>query len=331
MKRALGKDALGEDALFLGADTGGTKVKFVVADAAAEPRIQAEVATDPADPERTLKALAKELRERLGRRMSDIQAVGLACAGIVSPTSGWLGRSPNLPGWENRDLRAVTQSAFPGLPVVLANDVNAALYGEYRFGAGRGCRHLMMIALGTGVGGGVLIDGELLTGSTDGAGEIGHMTLATRGPRCSCGRLGCLEAYAGSVALLRRARELAARPESSTEEFRRQVKGLGTQLSTRALYAMAATGDPSATKLFAAAGRRLGQAVANLVNVLNPDRVIIGGGVAQAGEVLLDPCRAVVAAHVLAEEARRTPIVPAELGPYAAALGVAALAREMEI
>ncbi|MFN2371341.1 MAG: ROK family protein [Candidatus Krumholzibacteriia bacterium] len=308
------------DRCILGADTGGTAVKWVLLDDRGETVAGGEVATDPGDGPGTLARLAGAVQAS-GRRPA---AVGLACAGIVDPARGRLGRSPNLPGWEDSDLGAALRAAFPGLPTALANDVNAALYGEHRAGAGRGCRDLVMLALGTGVGGGVLLDGRLLIGAHCGAAELGHMVLDPAGPVCACGNRGCLEAWAGSRALLARARELAAQGGA----FGELVTARGAALETRDLARTAQAGDPTARELLAEAGRRLGQAVANLINCLDPQRVIVGGGVAQAGDLILGPCRAVVPGLVLAEGARTTPIVPAALGPAAAAVGVAWLARE---
>ena len=307
--------------LLVGADVGGTNVKYVVLDAAGHCQVQDSIPTDPADPAGTIARLAAAVG------VTDPAGVGLACAGIVSPGSGFLGRSPNLPGWENSNLTGALQAGFGNVDIAVANDVNAALYGEFLHGAGRGCRHLVMIALGTGVGGGVLADGKLVTGFADGAGEIGHMTLDPDGPPCSCGNLGCLEAYCGGVGLVRRARELAG-DSAATDAWRALIDAEGAGLNPRHCAEQAAALDATAVALFAEAGRRLGQAVASLVNVLAPDRVIIGGGVAQAGDLFLVPCRELVARHVMSEVGRGTPVVAAELGPYAAAMGAAALAAE---
>jgi glucokinase len=174
----------------VGADVGGTRVKFTAVDADGRTLLQDDLATDPADPAGTIDRLAAAVGAQAAFDRARLVAVGLACAGIVSPAAGRLGRSPNLPGWQDRDLRADLRAAFGPLAFAVANDVNAALYGESRGGAGRGCRHLVMIALGTGVGGGVLVDGGLVTGHADGAGEIGHMTLDLDGPPCPCGSRG---------------------------------------------------------------------------------------------------------------------------------------------
>ncbi len=218
---------------------------------------------------------------------------------------------------------------FQGIDVALANDVNGALYGEFRQGAGRDCRNLVMIALGTGVGGGVIIDGKLVTGSHCGAGEIGHMVLDPAGPTCSCGGRGCLEAWSGSMGLLRMARETAVKG-AADQALAKLVTDRGEALNTRDLAQLADKGNAAAVEIFRQAGRRLGQAVGNIVNLLDPDRIIIGGGVAQAGNLILEPCRKIVPGLVLAAEAKNVPIVTAELGPLAAAVGAACLARELD-
>lgn len=314
------------DELVVGADVGGSSVKYALVDAAGRSRVQGGIPTDPDDPAGTIARLARAVAGHLrdDRRPA---GVGLACAGIVSPASGLLGRSPNLPGWENSNLSGAIRAAFGPVTTAVANDVNAALYGEYRFGAGRGCRHLVMIALGTGVGGGVLVDGALLSGFADGAGEIGHMTLQLDGAPCPCGARGCLEAYCGSVGMVRRARELAA-TATATEAWRSMVDEHGAALTTRHCFELAERRDVTGLAFFAEVGRRLGQAVASLANVLAPERVIIGGGGAKAGELILGPARRMVAAHVMSSAGRDTPVVRAELGSHAAALGAAALAAE---
>ena len=314
--------------LYLGVDTGGTAVKFEITDADGLQVGGGEVPTQAADLAATMSALAAAAAPTLGGPLLPrLAAVGMACAGIVNPATGRLGRSPNLPGWENSDLGSDVAAAFGGVPVALANDVNGALYGEFRQGAGRGCRDVVMIALGTGVGGAVIVDGRLLIGAHAGAGEIGHMVLQPDGPRCTCGSHGCLEAWAGSTGLLRATRRLVEDGVASAALVD-LVRRRGGSLNTRELAALAETGDDDAREIFAEAGRRLGQAVASLVNVLDPDRIIIGGGVAGAGELILGPCRAQAVPLILATEARAVPIVPAELGPRAAAVGAASLARE---
>ncbi len=320
--------------LILGADVGGTYVKYALGDGDEPGRWTGEVPSDPASPAITFGRLAARVAELLPPD-AGIGAAGLACAGIVDVRTGRLGRTPNLPGWEGADLAGLMGAAFPGAAIALANDVNAALAGEARFGAGKDSGEkddgervgsdLVMLALGTGVGGAVMIEGRLLVGHRFGAGEIGHTVLDPAGPLCNCGNRGCLEAYAGSRGLLAAARRRAAAPDCSPG-LRALVAERGGELTTRDLAESATASDLDAAALFREAGERLGQAVGNLLNVLDPDLVIIGGGVAAAGELLLGPCREAAARIVLCEAARSTPIVPARLGSSAAAFGAAHLA-----
>ena len=321
---------------YLGADIGGTGVKYIITDEQGAAVHQGEVPTDPHSAKRTLGRLAMEVAEKIcpsqgsgEATFSKLAAVGLACAGIVNPDSGHLGRSPNLPGWEDTDLKRIIANEFQDKPSIVANDVNAALYGEFSFGAGRGCRNLVMIALGTGVGGGIMLNGQLVLGSHNGAAEIGHMVLDPSGPTCACGGVGCLEAWAGSVAILKQAR-LLAKVELKDTALSQLVQEKGDDLTTLHLSQLAEQGDAASLALFAEVGHRLGHAVGNLVNLLDPDRVIIGGGVAKAGDLILGPCRALVPQMVLAEEAQNLPIVPAELGHMAAAVGAASLAHKQQ-
>jgi len=320
--------------LILGADTGGTGVKYVITDLSGKVVHDGEVATDPTSGKRTLARLAIEVAEKIcpekdsgSPTFARLAGVGLACAGIVDVQSGDLGRSPNLPGWEGINLKRIVANEFSDCPVTVANDVNGALYGEYVAGAGQGCKNLVMIALGTGVGGGVLLNGSLVVGRNSGAGEIGHMVLDPAGPACRCGNVGCLEAWAGSVAILKQAR-LMARVELKDTSLARMVEARGEDLTVRDLAGLAGDGDAACLALFTEVGHRLGHAVGNMLNLLDPDKVIIGGGVAQAGDLIFHPCRQHAPSLVLAPGARQTPIVPAQLGPLAAAVGAAALVRE---
>jgi glucokinase len=297
--------------LILGADVGGSLVKFMVITPTGETVARGDIRTDPLDAERTLTRLAGAVTGQLSAAQGRLTAAGLACAGIVSARTGRLGRSPNIPGWEGADLSGLLAHAFGGLPGAIANDVNAALIGEHWRGAGRGCDDLVMVALGTGVGGAVLLGGRLITGTNDGAGEIGHMVLEREGPLCSCGNRGCLEAYAGEVGLVRRARDLVSEGGASA-----------------ALVKLVTTSGADLRAAFREAGLRLGQALAAVINLVDPQRIIVGGGVSLAGELILAASREVIQRGVLAAAARETPVVPAELSTHAAALGAAVLARE---
>ncbi|HPF35804.1 MAG TPA: ROK family protein [Candidatus Krumholzibacteria bacterium] len=309
--------------LLLGADVGGTSVKFVVTDAHGARVAAGRVPTDDDDAGATLAALAEAVAGAAG---DGIAAMGLACAGVVDPVAGSLGRAPNLPGWQGENLRALARAAFGAVPCALANDVNAALMGEQRFGAARGKRDVVMYALGTGVGGGVMVDGRLIVGRHCGAGELGHVVIDPGGPMCGCGNRGCVEAFVGAVALAAEVRRHGAATRHDPEM--QALLGESDDHLPRALAELAGRGHADAVAIYRDAGRRLGRAVGGVVNTLDPELVVIGGGVAQAGDLILEPCREEAARVILGEASKAVPIVPAELGPEAAALGAAALARE---
>jgi len=309
--------------LVLGADVGGTSVKFVVVDADGMSIVDGSIRTDVADAGSTFALLAAEVASLLNG--GTVTAVGLACAGIVDPVAGTLGRAPNLPGWEGSDLRTLLGAAFGPVACAVANDVNAALVGERHLGAGRQCRDLVMYALGTGVGGGIMIEGRLVVGARHGAAELGHVVLDRGGPPCSCGNNGCLEAYAGAVALAAEAKRLSGLPGADPDLVALCARN---EVTPHVLAQLAEAGSAQVIAMFHEAGRRLGQAVGGVVNTLDPERIIIGGGVAQAGDLILGPCRVEAARIILGERSKSIPIVPAELGPRAAAVGAAVLATE---
>jgi len=308
----------------LGADVGGTSVKYVLTDAAGARVAAGRVPTDADDAGGTLAALADAVRAELDGALP--AALGLACAGVVDPAAGRLGRAPNLQGWQGANLRDLARRAFGPLPCALANDVNAALVGEQRLGAARGRRDVVMYALGTGVGGGVMVDGRLVVGRHCGAGGLGHVVIDPGGPVCGCGNRGCVEAFVGAVALAAEVRRRGA--ASRHDEALQALLAESDEQLPRALAVLAAQGHAEAAAIYRDAGRRLGRAVGGVVNTLDPEMVVIGGGVAQAGPLILDPCREEAARVILGEASKDVPIVPAELGPEAAALGAAALARE---
>ncbi len=314
--------------LYLGADVGGTDVKYAVAAAGGDIVASGRVPTDIEDPRNALARVVGAAAAEPAAAGGEFRAAGLACAGIVSPRTGLLGRAPNLPRWEGIDLRA-TMSAAARAPSIVANDVNGALYGEWRQGAGRGFDDLVMLALGTGVGGGVMVRGELVTGASDGAGEIGHMIVDPAGPECCCGNRGCLEAFCGAKALIRAARKKVADGEAGPD-LGRVVRERGDALSPDDLRALAEAGDEDAGEIWRLAGDMLGIAVGNLINVLDPPLVIIGGGVSAAGDLILAPCRARARSIVMSPASRSAGIVRAALGSRAAAVGAALMARDLE-
>ncbi len=246
--------------------------------------------------------------------------VGLGTPGVVDATTGtMLSEAVNIPDWKGRNLKAELERVLH-LPAFVDNDANVAALGEWVFGAGKGARHLVYLTIGTGVGGAILLNGTLWRGANFSAGELGHVPVNPDGPRCGCGGYGCVEMFVSGPAIAQRAREF----------IQRGVKSVLADISPDELTAeqvaiAAQRGDALAQFLLAEAGKFLGIALAGVVNLLNPERIIVGGGVAQAGEWLLEPVRWEVRRRALPTATEKLQIVPAALGTKAGILGAAAL------
>jgi glucokinase len=301
----------------IGIDIGGTKVAGlrVAEDGAVLDRTERPTpADDVAATVETVSELAAELAAAGG------EAVGVGAAGMVDFAAGVLRYAPNL-AWKEIPLRDLL-SERTGLPCVVDNDANVAAWGEYRFGAARGYRHVLVVTVGTGIGGGIVSDGELFRGAHGFAAEIGHFIVEPGGPPCGCGNRGCWEQVASGQALDRLARAEVQRDPGG----RIAALAGGAEATGRHVSDAAREGDPSATAIFAAVGRRLGEGIAGLVNILDPEVVIVGGGVAEEGAVLLEPARGAFVDAVEAPEHRpEVPILAATLGNDAGAIGAAAL------
>jgi glucokinase len=255
-----------------------------------------------------------------------VAAVGLAVAGFVDEKRSLLRFAPNLP-MQDRPLRDLI-SPRVGLPVVVENDANAAAWAEWRFGAGRGETRLVCVTLGTGIGGGIVFDGEVQRGRHGMAGEFGHMVVVPDGHRCECGNRGCLEQYASGNRLGREARELARAGSPVTVPLVERVGGDIDALVGPLITEAARDGDPCAVELFEDVGRWLGIGLANLAAALDPGVFVIGGGVSDAGELLLRPARESFRRTLTGRGFRPEPrIVVADLGPEAGLVGAADLAR----
>jgi glucokinase len=256
--------------------------------------------------------LARTLREQA--RAKDLpapSAVGIGAGGQIDPDAGVVVAATDvLPGWAGTPLRAAFEDAL-SLPCAVDNDVNALASGETRFGAGRGLRNLVFLALGTGVGGALLVDGKLVHGARGAGGELGHLVLVPDGHPCTCGGRGCLEQYASGPALLRHFRAL----------------GGEANLPHGAPLAALARQDPHgpAARAVTLTGDLLGLGLVSLANVFGPDRFIVGGGLAALGDLLLDPARQVLRQRAL-PGVRDAPVVAAALGPDASVIGAATLA-----
>ena len=254
-----------------------------------------------------------------------VQAISMVAPGPLDPFEGVVIGAPNLPGWGHVPVRDIL--ARFGVPVYVNNDANLAALGEHRYGAGRGFDDLIYITISTGIGGGIILDGRLFVGSKGLAGEIGHIVVQPGGALCGCGNRGCLEAMASGTAIGRQARTLAA--SGRAPAILAAAGGDVRQVTARSVSVAAAQGDKVARKLFRQAGRYIGIAVANLMHLFNPQRFVLGGGVAQAGELLFKPIRRTACRWVLVPEfCAGVDIVPAELGDDAGLMGALAFALD---
>jgi glucokinase len=255
--------------------------------------------------------------------LPDMAAVSIGAPGPSNPEKGILYTSPNLPGWEGFPLRDTLEDLFR-MKSFLINDANAAALAEHRFGAGVGARNMIYLTVSTGIGGGVIVDNRLMTGAIGTAAELGHMTIDDQGPRCNCGNTGCWEALATGTALAREARN---RIQGGTRSLILDLAGGDPEKVTARLVQEAAEqGDETAGELIARAGYYLGVGLANLLNIFNPELILIGGGVSNIGKVILDPAfeTARKRAYKVAYDAVR--FAAPKLGRNSGILGAAAYA-----
>lgn len=310
-------------------DLGGTNVRAIVATLDGEIRGDDRRGSRAANGlEATLDAIEGALRQACAeagvREPAALEAVGIASPGWVDLVEGVVPAAPQLKGWRDVPIVRLLGERF-GTRVVLENDANAAALGEHVFGAGRGVQNMVYITVSTGIGGGIIADGRLYGGARGAAGEIGHTVVDPAGPVCPCGSRGCLEILASGTAIARRAAEVLERkPESSMARLR---DGEG-RLSARRVAEAARAGDADASAIFAEAGRYLGIALGNVVNLLSPEAIVIGGGVALgAGDLLLPPAEATMREVALDEPLKYVRVVPAGLGDNGGVMGMIARMR----
>lgn len=305
-------------------DVGGTKIAVGIADA--EGQLVASESF-PTAPERGSEVVIAEIAGRL-RALAGVEvltAVGIACVGPLDLATGEVVNAPNLQGWGRVPIVAMLRDMLC-VPVVIDNDANLAALAEYRHGAGQGARVLLYVTVSTGIGGGIVIDGKLLRGLGGAAGELGHQTLRPDGPACGCGNTGCLEALASGTAISREARSAIA---ANRGAMLLALAGSAEALHAGHVAQAALHGDQAATAIWDAAMQDLAIGLGNVITVLAPDRLVIGGGVAQAGDQLLAPLRAGLARHVKMVPLAGLDIRLADLGPEVGLVGAAALAAEM--
>lgn len=268
---------------------------------------------------------ADEAVAAAGLKMSDIAGLGIGSPGPLDPFEGVIESTPNL-GFENFPLKARLQKALD-LPVAVDNDVNMGTYGEFHFGAGKGCRHLVGMFPGTGIGGGLILNGELYRGATGGAGEIGHMIIQIDGPLCGCGQHGCIEALASRLSIAKDAVAMAARGDAPGI-----LATAGTdlvQVKSKALAAAMEAGDEQIRALVLRSAGYLGVAMANVVNLLSPEMIVLGGGLIEAlPREYLATAEKSMHEHAMSWLVEKVKVKAAKLGDDAVIMGAAKLIRD---
>jgi len=305
----------------IGADLGGTNIKVGLVDDAGRVLERLSVPTPAPDegPRAIPAAIAEAARQCVcaaGLTLADVAGMGLGSPGPLDLEKGFVGTTPNLPSLRNTPLRDWAQDAL-GLPVALENDANAAALAEHWVGAGRGHATLVLLTLGTGIGGGIILDGQVCHGGYGVAGEIGHMTIQVDGPPCGCGGRGCLEQMASATAMARRMREsIAAGAETSLADR-------AETLTARDIHEAALAGDAVARENIEQTGRYLGAGIANIMHILNPEVIALSGGPTAAGEMLLAPLIAEALKRTFEESSRGVEIGFSQVAHDAGLIGAA--------
>lgn len=302
----------------IGVDVGGTSTKGAVVDGEGNALLRAQVPTDPSAGTKGILTVVERL---LDDGSEGVQGIGVGAAGFVEAASGAITFSPNLT-YDDPHIADALKSRF-GLPVVVDNDANAAVWGERSFGTARGSDHVAMLTLGTGIGSGFVVDGRLIRGFGGAAAEFGHVVVDPHGPPCPCGLRGCLEQLASGGAFARAAREAVAQdPDSSILAFAGTAQAITGEHVARAAKEL----DETARRVLRTAGIALGIGLVNVVNVFDPELIVLGGSATGAGEPFLGPARDTLNQMLAAQRRRPQRLDVAQLGNDAGILGAAALA-----
>lgn len=317
------------DTLILGIDLGGTKILTAVTDTQGKmlsrdhsltPAAKGHEAVIQAIFESTGRAL-----EQVGIAAAELTAIGIGAPGLSNPDNSILFTSPHLPGWRDVPLRGIIEKEL-GIKVFLINDANAAALGELYFGAGRGTCNLIYITVSTGIGGGIIIDGQVYTGSTGTAGELGHMVIDDKGPLCNCGNNGCWETLASGTALSRQARQqIEQGAKTSILDY---ADNDVERVSAELIHKAAQAGDDLARNLIARTGYYIGVGLANLINIFNPEIIVIGGGLSNIGNMLLEPAFEEAGRRAFKQAYQVVRFARAELGHNSGVIGAAAFALQ---
>ena len=317
--------------LFVGLDVGGTTMKAGVVDDAGAPLASVSLPTEPSRGQVFgLERMCESIRQAVAAanlKLAQIAAIGVATPGTMDIPAGVILDPPNLKPWQNVPVRDHVQRAF-GMPTAFQNDANAAAFGEYWAGAGKEARSMVLFTLGTGIGGGIIIGDTIIQGEHSHGGELGHQKIEMTNPRqCGCGRWGCLEAYASATAVVKRAQEALAQPESRSTLSARVGKEGG--LTARDVFEAAYAGDAVADKLVDETAYYLAVGAVNMMHTIDPDVIVYAGGMVAAGERFLRIVREHICKLAFPVPAERTTVCYARLGSDAGFIGAAACARQL--
>ncbi len=312
---------------YIGVDIGATNIKIGLLDANFKILRKKKLYTPTfSNKEDLIEALVENITLFKKSSKCKIKGVGIGLPGLVNPEKGLVYRLVNISGWNNVYLKKILESRI-GLPVFLDNDVNVMTLAEVRCGCARGAKNVVCITLGTGVGGGIVIEGKLYRGATFSAGEIGHIPLNEEGPLCNCGGKGCLERYVGNKYIVAGAVDKIKKAPLPTK-IPDLVNNDLTKLTPEILSKACRKGDLMAKEIWQNIARHIGICLAGVVNLLNPEMIVIGGGVAEAGEILFKTIEKTVKERALDLPARTVKIVAAKLKENSGLIGAAVLAKE---
>ncbi|HEX4997119.1 MAG TPA: ROK family protein [Terriglobia bacterium] len=307
---------------YLGVDIGGTAIKAGLSDESGiilKRKTTPTPATDLVELVSTLKTIFTGFQTE-----APIAAAGVGVPGLVSSKTGQIVTSPHVPCLNGVDLGSLLAGEI-GVPVTVDNDANAGAYGEFACGAGKGLRHMAYVTLGTGLGAGLIVDGRLFRGGSGYAGEMGHIPIELDGRPCDCGSQGCVETWVSATGMVQTAEDLLAKSPASALHGIRRAEG---SLTAEAIYRCALDGDAVAERVFEMTGRYLGMASAILMNLLNLETIVVGGGVMAAGPRLLEPAIREARRRAFAASFNDCPIVQSLLWPDAGVAGAAMIARD---
>ena len=307
----------------IGIDVGGTNVKIALVNDKGNILYSNSVPTRAEmGYEYTVNNIKQAIRDLITETgVTNIEGIGFDFPGQIDYKNGIVRLAPNIPGWVNIPIAKIIEDEFK-IPTRIDNDVHCAALGELKFGAGQDCENFICMTVGTGIGSGIVINGKLVRGASNAAGELGHIKLQMHeGPLCGCGDYGCLEAFASGPSIVAMAEEYISGGKST--KFREMASG--GEITPYIVAEAAKLGDPVAKRIFTKVGEYIGFGLASVVNLLNPEKIIIGGGVADAGDILIEPIKETIKKRAMVVAGSAVEIVPAKLANTAGVIGASLL------